>query len=85
MLFIYVLITNLHNRNHETFIAFIIDPFSTKKKREELPMTSLSEDKYLNPAMIDCIQQLIKKTTEEAVAPLHKQIKELQEQLNKKQ
>ncbi|KAG0740635.1 hypothetical protein G6F57_011093 [Rhizopus arrhizus] len=71
--------------NHETFIAFIIDPFSTKKKREELPMTSLSEDKYLNPAMIDCIQQLIKKTTEEAVAPLHKQIKELQEQLNKKQ
>jgi hypothetical protein len=48
-------------------------------------MTSLSEDKYLNPAMIDCIQQLIKKTTEEAVAPLHKQIKELQEQLNKKQ
>ncbi|CAO3696436.1 unnamed protein product [Rhizopus stolonifer] len=70
--------------NHETFIAFIIDPFSTKKKREEIPMKNLSEDKYLNPGMIDCIQKLIKKATDEATAPLHEQIKSLQEQLNKK-
>lgn len=47
-------------------------------------MKSLSEDKYLNPGMIDCIQKLIKKATDEATAPLHEQIKSLQEQLNKK-
>ncbi|KAI9276389.1 hypothetical protein BY458DRAFT_505748 [Sporodiniella umbellata] len=70
--------------NHETFIAFIVDPFSTKKKRDEIPMKNIIDDKYLNPGMIDCIQQLIKKSTDEATAPLHEQIKQLQEQLNKK-
>ncbi|CEG62963.1 hypothetical protein RMATCC62417_00186 [Rhizopus microsporus] len=71
--------------NHETFIAFIIDPFSTKKRKEERAITNLPEDQYLNPAMIDCIQQLVKKATEEATAPLYQQIKSLEEQLSKKQ
>lgn len=80
-----ILLTIVLYRNHETFIAFIIDPFSTKKRKEERAITNFPEDQYLNPAMIDSIQRLVKKATEEATAPLYQQIKSLEEQLSKKQ
>jgi hypothetical protein len=67
-------------RNHEAFITFIIDPISTKRKIEKV----IEEEQYLDPAMIDCIERLIKKSTSEAAAPLHAQIKSLQEQLSKR-
>ncbi|KAG1146676.1 hypothetical protein G6F37_004549 [Rhizopus arrhizus] len=66
--------------NHEAFITFIIDPISTKRKVEKV----IEEEQYLDPAMIDCIEHLIKKSTSEAAAPLHAQIKSLQEQLSKR-
>lgn len=44
----------------------------------------IEEEQYLDPAMIDCIEHLIKKSTSEAAAPLHAQIKSLQEQLSKR-
>lgn len=80
--------------NHETFISYIIDPFSTSKRTLAIPAeplsspaeTSASNDfSSLNPAMLDAISQLVKKTAEELSLPLQKKIKLLEEKLETRQ
>lgn len=68
-------------RNHENFIRFLVDPFSTAQQKIVLPQTSVTEG-MLSPAMIDAISQLVQKTAKESTEPLEKKIKLLEEQLN---
>ncbi|KAI8970377.1 hypothetical protein BDF20DRAFT_890925 [Mycotypha africana] len=85
-------------RNHETFISYLIDPFTTAKKVQALSLPSslganessasnVASDTLgsLNPAMLDAITQLVKQTAEEISLPLQKKIKLLEEKLEAKQ
>ncbi|CAO3652939.1 unnamed protein product [Mucor hiemalis] len=65
--------------NHEKFIAFLIDPFSTTKV-VSIPKDTTSTD-MLSPSMVDAISQLVKETAEEIALPLQKKIKFLEDKL----
>lgn len=73
-------------RNHEKFISFLVDPFTTTKNFQQ---TSISKEVVpegtLNPAMIDAISQLVKRTAEEISVPLQKKIKLLEDKLEARQ
>jgi hypothetical protein len=75
------LIVCFFNRNHERFISFLIDPFTTTSKHISIPSAPAEAAATLNPAMIDAIQQLVKSQAEEIALPLHKKIKLLEEKL----
>ncbi|KAI8372168.1 hypothetical protein BD560DRAFT_423426 [Blakeslea trispora] len=68
--------------NHETFIAYLIDPFATSKKVEKTSIDFAQETSMLTPAMLDAITQLVKKTAQDVSAPLQKRIKQLEEKLD---
>ncbi|KAF1806303.1 hypothetical protein FB192DRAFT_1349837 [Mucor lusitanicus] len=75
--------------NHQTFIAFLTDPFTTgqaikAKETASIPQTP-SPQTTLHPAMLDAISLLVKQTAEEYSAPLKEKIKALEEKLNAKQ
>ncbi|KAI8087738.1 uncharacterized protein B0P05DRAFT_584957 [Gilbertella persicaria] len=74
--------------NHETFIAYLIDPFTTTQRTRSTNFT-LPEDtssvNALHPSMLDAITQLVKKTAQEVSAPLRKKIKVLEDKLERQQ
>ncbi|KAI8641293.1 hypothetical protein BD408DRAFT_389254 [Parasitella parasitica] len=77
--------------NHQTFIAYLVDPFSTSKtlrSRESasIPKQPSEQDiPVLNPAMLDAITLLVKQTAEEISSPLKEKIKALEDKLNARQ
>ncbi|CEP10538.1 hypothetical protein [Parasitella parasitica] len=77
--------------NHQTFIAFLVDPFSTSKSLHSTESVSIpqqssaQESPVLNPAMLDAISLLVKQTAEEISSPLKEKIKALEDKLNAKQ
>ncbi|GAN03835.1 hypothetical protein MAM1_0049c03290 [Mucor ambiguus] len=75
--------------NHQTFIAFLTDPFTTSntlkaKETASIPQLSTSQP-TLHPAMLDAISLLVKQTAEEYSLPLKEKIKALEEKLNSRQ
>ncbi|KAI7905079.1 uncharacterized protein BX663DRAFT_549927 [Cokeromyces recurvatus] len=72
--------------NHETFISYLIDPFTTSKKLQmtSIPTNTNLESSTLNPALLDAISQLIKQKAEEIALPLHQKIKSLEEKLEQR-
>ncbi|KAI8982566.1 hypothetical protein BDB01DRAFT_152698 [Pilobolus umbonatus] len=65
--------------NHQNILSYMLDPFAYKEKgfagvsvNDEIP--------ELNPSMIDAINKVVEKKTEESNAVLQKQVKALEEQ-----
>ncbi|KAI8349942.1 hypothetical protein EDC96DRAFT_519864 [Choanephora cucurbitarum] len=68
--------------NHETFIAYLIDPFATSQRVQQKTNIDFNQEtSTLTPAMLDAITQLVKKTAQDVSAPLQKRIKQLEEKL----
>ncbi|OBZ86987.1 hypothetical protein A0J61_04962 [Choanephora cucurbitarum] len=68
--------------NHETFIAYLIDPFATSQRVQQKPNIDFNQEtSTLTPAMLDAITQLVKKTAQDVSVPLQKRIKQLEEKL----
>ncbi|KAI9473428.1 MAG: hypothetical protein EXX96DRAFT_488291, partial [Benjaminiella poitrasii] len=72
--------------NHETFISFLIDPFTTSSRLQapSIPTNPADEPGTLNPALLDAISQLIKQKAEEIALPLQQKIKSLEEKLEQR-
>lgn len=77
------------HRNHQTFIAFLTDPFTTSKtiktKESASIPQSTSPQPSLHPAMLDAITLLVKQTAEEYSLPLKEKIRALEDKLNARQ
>ncbi|CAO3612392.1 unnamed protein product [Mucor fragilis] len=75
--------------NHQTFIAFLTDPFTTSKtiktKESASIPQSTSPQPSLHPAMLDAITLLVKQTAEEYSLPLKEKIRALEDKLNARQ
>ncbi|KAL7325431.1 hypothetical protein PS15p_207909 [Mucor circinelloides] len=76
--------------NHQTFIAFLTDPFTTSKtlkarETASIPQSTTQPSSELNPAMLDAISLLVKQTAEEISLPLKEKIKALEDKLNARQ
>ncbi|KAI8376521.1 uncharacterized protein BYT42DRAFT_574913 [Radiomyces spectabilis] len=71
--------------SHEQFIAFLVNPLvaSEGQQKVALPAAPKSDEEntQLSPTVIHAIQDLVKKSTEQATEPLLKKIRTLEEKL----
>ncbi|KAL9555961.1 hypothetical protein MBANPS3_002110 [Mucor bainieri] len=75
--------------NHQTFISFLTDPFTTSqaikaKETVSIPQPT-SAQSALHPSMLNAISLLVKQTAEEYSLPLKEKIRALEEKLNARQ
>ncbi|KAI8885835.1 hypothetical protein K501DRAFT_331691 [Backusella circina FSU 941] len=76
--------------NHETFLSFLIDPFSTQQNLQKaLPSSESSNNSnnnnnnsVLDPSLIQAITELVRKTNDEVALPLENKIRELEQKLS---